>query len=60
MNSSLTGPTKNTPPHQPRQVAAISNEMEENAKMEQEEQKEGEFNMELDNDGTKKDNKEKN
>ena len=60
MNSSLTGPTKNTPPYQPRQLAAISNEMEENAKMEQEEQKEGGFNMELDNDGTKKDNKEKN
>ena len=59
VNSSLTGSTKNTPPHHPRQLAANSNEMEENAKMDQEEQKEGEFNMELENDGTKKDNKEK-
>ena len=38
VNSSLTGPTKNTPPHPPRQVAANSNEMEETTKMDQEEQ----------------------
>ena len=37
VNSSLTGPTKNTPPHHPRQLTAISNKNEEDAKMEQEE-----------------------
>ena len=59
VNSSLTGPTKNTPPHPPRQVAANSNEMEETTKMDQDEQQEGEPNMEVENEGTKKCNKEK-
>ena len=65
--SSLTGPTQNTPPHQPRQLNANSNEhdsreqeeqKEEDDKTEQEEQKEEENKMELDNDDTKNDNKE--
>ena len=58
--SSLTGPIKQTPPPQPRRLTAISNENEEDDKMEQEEQKEGEDKMELDKDDTKKDNEEKN
>ena len=58
--SSLTGQTKHTPPPQPRQLTAILNENEEDDKMDQEEQKEGEDKMELDKDDTKKDNEEKN
>ena len=57
--SSLTGTTRNTPPHQPRQLNVSPKEKEEDDKMEQEEQQKGENDMDLDKDGTEKDNEEK-